>query len=280
VIPGRASETTRSTPQLSIDSVGIERLVCPPHDDNGDRRAQSRDPTRRLNTGNALSSSEISPDDVSTLLERFTVVPAATRSGGIPATGWARLAMALQPLHGSSDVLLIADLADGTSIVIDWGRRDYWRYGGSGIFPVDATVTNVRIYRAPGARLPYLVEQPDDLSTLLWYVGLHAFPDATAWWFADNCRYQLTRWPDLTSLVHSPDQVRMTALLGAGIYTADELGRAAGVSMRDAQTLINALGLMGLLRETPVLAGSPVVQVATERKLGLFGRLRARLGNI
>ncbi|TBN58081.1 hypothetical protein EYE40_12130 [Glaciihabitans arcticus] len=230
-------------------------------------------------TGYIISTYDISPDDVSTLLERFTVVPAATRSGGIPATGWARLAMALHPLHGSSDVLVIADLADGTSIVIDWGRKDYWRHGGTGLFPVEATMTNVRIYRAPGARLPFLVEKPDDLSTLLWYVGFHAFPDATAWWFADDCRYQLSRWPDFTSLEHDPDHVRMTALLGSGTYTAQELGQAAGVSPVAAQRLLNALGLMGLLRETPVLAGAPVVPT-TERSRGLFGRLRARLGLI
>ena len=223
-----------------------------------------------------MSSVDIQPEDVSTLLERFTVVPAATRSGGIPATGWARLAMALHPLHGTSDAIVLVDLADGSTIVIDWGRRDYWWHGGS-VVPIEPTITNVRLFRGAGARLPYMVEQPDDLQTLLWHVGVHAFPNAIAWWFADAARYQLSGWPDFTSVQHTPDQVRMTALLGTAPFTAGELAAAAGVDLVDAQRLLNALSLMALVREIPIEVGDEPTTVA-ERPRGLFARLRARLG--
>jgi len=223
-----------------------------------------------------MSSIDINPDDVSTLLEHFVVVPAATRSGGIPATGWARLAMAVHPLHGTSDAIVLVDLADGSTIVIDWGRKDYWWHGAS-MVPIEPTITNVRLYRGAGARLPYMVEQPDDLQTLLWHVGIHAFPNAIAWWFADAARYRLSGWPDFTSVAHTPDQVRMTALLGTAPFTAGELAVAAGVDLVDAQVLLNALSLMALVREIPIEVGDEPIVIA-ERPRGLFARLRARLG--
>ena len=227
-------------------------------------------------SGCLITSIDFTPEDVSALLERFTAVPAATRFGGIPATGWARLAMVLHPLHGSTDCLVLVDLAEGSTIVIDWGRKDYWWPGG-GVIPIDPTISNVRIFRGQGARLPYMLEEPDDLSTLLWHVGLHAFPTTPAWWLTDDVRYQLSRWPDFTAFAHSPDHVRLTALLGQAPHTATELARAGGVQETHAQRLINTLSLMGLVREVPIEDGAPAPQT-TERPRGLFGRLRARWG--
>ncbi|MGV8886271.1 MAG: hypothetical protein ACOH1T_11890 [Microbacteriaceae bacterium] len=228
--------------------------------------------------GSIIPPQDLHPEDVALLLERFTVVPAATRSGGIPATGWARLAMAVNPLQGSSDAIVLVDLADGALIVIDWGRKDYW-WQSAGPVPVEPTITNIRLLRGEGARLPYMVEEPDDLQTLLWHVGIHAFPNAIAWWFTEGSRYQLTRWPDFTSFAHEPDDVRMTALLGTAPYSTTELAAAAGVDIVDAQRLLNALSLMGLVRETPVEASAaPPPPPVTERPRGLFSRLRARLG--
>lgn len=226
--------------------------------------------------GSLISTADLQPDDVSTMLERFIAVPAATRSGGIPATGWARLAMVLHPLYGTHDALVLADLDEGSTVLVDWGRKHYW-WRGAAVVPNAPTIANVRLFRGEGARLPYMLEQPDDLSTLLWHIGINAFPHSPAWWLAEGQRYQLSRWPDFTSFAHDPEQVRMTALLGTGPFTAPELAAAAGVDPIDTQRLINALSLMGLLRETPIELGeAPPAPV--QRPRGLFSRLRSRWG--
>jgi hypothetical protein len=210
--------------------------------------------------------------DVASLVDRFTAVPPATRSGGIPATGWSRIALVLQGLHGEADALVLIELDDGGSIVIDWGRKDYWWRGGADFFPKDPSVLNVRLYRGAGARLPFMQEQPGELASLLWIIGLYSFANQPAWWFNVGSRQRLVRWPDFTTLEHDADQVKMTALLASKPLNADELARTAGTTTEEAQRLINTLGLMGLLTE--VFIDAPVVE---ENRLGLFSRLRARL---
>ena len=228
-----------------------------------------------------ISISDSSSDDVGTLLDKFVAVPAATRHGGIPATGWARVAMALLGLRGESEALLLIDLADDALIVVDWGRKDYWWQGGTGVFPEQPTISKVRVYRGDGARLPFMLEQPSELPALLWLVGIHAFPTSPAWWLGESMAYRLTRWPDFAALAVDPDDVSMTALLSKSALTSHELAAAAGVDLNKAQRLINALSLMRLVRETPPVVHQAPVAVAApvvESKRGLFSRLRARLG--
>ena len=192
----------------------------------------------------------------------------------MPAVGWARVAMALQTLQGLPDAVLLVDLADGGLIVVDWGRKDYWWQRAPQAFPLRPTISKIRVYREEGARLPFMLEQPAELSSLLWLVGIHAFPQAPAWWLAEGVSYQLARWPDFTVLAHATEHVSMTALLARRAYSADELAVAADVDPAMAQSFINALSLMGLLRET---ASAPAAVVEVQAP-GLFARLRARLG--
>lgn len=203
-------------------------------------------------------------------------MPAATRGGGVPVTGWARVAMAIHMLADQAEALMLIDLSDGALIIIDWGRKDYWWLGGSGTFPLEPTVNKVRLFRGTGARLPYMQEQPSDLASLLWNIGLHAFPTMPAWWLDADAYYRLDRWPDFNSLDYLPEHVRMTALLGTGTYSTASLAASSGVTRDSAQNILNALGLMGLLRvEQPSESeGTAPAQAAP----GLFARMRARLG--
>lgn|GEM_PF-5494277 len=224
----------------------------------------------------SLISDSSQSTDFSELLDKFTAVPAATRGGGVPVTGWARVAMAVQSLADQSEALMLVDLADGALIIIDWGRKDYWWLGGSGTFPQHPTVNKVRVFRGAGARLPFMQEQPSDLASLLWNIGLHAFPSGPAWWLDADAHYRLDRWPDFNSLEYRPEHVRMTALLGTGIYSAASLALSSGATRDSAQNMLNALGLMGLLRaEQP---SEPEGGSAHAPAPGLFARLRARWG--
>ena len=225
----------------------------------------------------AILNNSPSVDDIR---DRLVAVPAATRSGGVPARGWARLAMVLQGLHRTAQAIIVVDMSDGGNLAIDWGRKDYWWNGAPAVFPADPTIASIRMLRGDGAQLPFLRESPLPLEPLLWNIGIAAFPSTQAWWFSDGGRYRATRWPNYTVLEHDPDQVRMTALLGSAALTPTELALAANVEPSAAQRLLNALGLLGLVRELPVgetdVSVRPV-DVPTQRK-GLFSRLRARLG--
>jgi hypothetical protein len=128
---------------------------------------------------------------------------------------------------------------------------------------------------------PPLFELPgSNLDRLLWVMGLHSFQDDGAFWLRSGDRFRLSRWPDLTTLEHSMDQMRMIAMLGNIALTVEQLATAADVPLADAQRLINALSLMGVLESSAETSAAvieqPVPAASTHR--GLFSRLREKLG--
>jgi hypothetical protein len=122
------------------------------------------------------------------------------------------------------------------------------------------------------------------LEPLLWWIGLHAFGDEPAPWLVPGARYRLRRWPSLSGVAVDLDQVRMIAMLGNAFATAAELAAAAHTRIEDAQRLINALTLAGILRRSvdalpPAAAlGNGLGAVSGNPTVGLFARLRERWG--
>ena len=131
------------------------------------------------------------------------------------------------------------------------------------------TATEPPIFALPG----------QDLDTLLWVMGLHSFQDDRAFWLRPGDRYRLTRWPDLTSLDHTIDQMRMVAMLGNISLSVEQLAEAADVELAVAQRLVNALSLMGVVESAIETHARPVDEAPTPVPArGLFSRLRAKLG--
>ena len=129
---------------------------------------------------------------------------------------------------------------------------------------------------------PPLFELPGaHLDTLLWTMGLHSFQDARAFWLRPGDQYRLTRWPDLAAIDHTMDQMRMIAMLGNIALTVEQLAVAADVESAQAQRLINALSLMGVIESVQeARAAAAVVQAppAASVHRSLFSRLREKLG--
>ena len=212
-------------------------------------------------------------------VEQFVVVPAATRNGGVPAIGWSRVAMALRALQTESSGVVLVELVAAGQIVIDLARRSYWWTLQPADFPLKPRVARIRIATGDGVEVPFVQEQPGKLDELLWYIGRLAFPSEPAWWLTDGDRYRLAQWPNLTELAHEPEDLRMIALLARVPLSADDLAIASGVPLDSAIALINTLDLMGLL--VAVAGGpapEPVVKPEPARAMGLFARLRSRLG--
>lgn len=117
-----------------------------------------------------------------------------------------------------------------------------------------------------------------NLDTLLWTMGQHSFQDASAFWLRQGDHFRLTRWPDLTSLDHSIDQMRMIAMLGNIALSVEQLAEAANVELGQAQRLVNALSLMGVLESAVEARAAARVAVAPSAHRSLFSRLRDKLG--
>lgn len=217
------------------------------------------------------------PPPSSNILDQLATVPAHTRDGGVPAVGWARLALVLNTLHGVENAVLLIEFADEERLIIDWARGDYWWTTPLSEVPAAPTVTRVRMSRVPGTTIPFVQEQPERLAPLLWTIGLHAFPTESAWWQLPGSRFLVTSWPNFTDLDHDPAHVRMTALLARTPMTPEQLARAARVDPLLATLFVNALDLMGHLEVLPAAAEAPM-DVSSPPVSSLFSRLRARLG--
>jgi len=218
----------------------------------------------------------------------------------VPSFGWTGVAIALHRLQQQPTAsIVVVRQADHLPLVVDVETNAYWWDTPLTAFPaepvdidvvVEAKDPAVEASRAPGT----------DLDALLWLIGNNSFLGELAWWLQRDDRYKLVRWPNFTMLTHTPEQMRMTAMLGYTFLPVGELANASESDPAEARRLVNAFSLMRLLRaESPgpaaVAAGSSssassssasssssdpeYVRVAPQpRRGGLFSRLRDRLG--
>ena len=195
--------------------------------------------------------------------------------------GWAGAATAVHACQQMAvPMTLRLDVSAHDVIAIDFAYNAYEWSVSLDDFP--AAPATVLVETRPGLPDAPTLELPGSpLDPLLWSIGFHAFSDEPAPWLAPGNRYRLRRWPSLTGLTISLDQVRMIAMLGNAFATADELSAAAGTSAADARRMINALSVAGILRRS---AGAPALEtlhrpaVTTSGTTGLFARLRERWG--
>lgn len=178
---------------------------------------------------------------------------------------------------------LISVTADGMPpLLIDVAERAYWWDLELNDFP--ATATGLRLSVNFPGEIPVPSRAGHPIEPLLWAIGSASFAGAAAPWLEPGGRYKLRRWPNLTSMAHTSDQLRLTSMLSHAHLTALELSAVAESTLEEAQTLINTYSLMGLLRYVPDSAAAnaaPAVRPpAAEQSSGhgLFSRLRIRLG--
>jgi hypothetical protein len=154
-------------------------------------------------------------------------------------------------------------------------------------FPTAPRYVDVETESTPVDSPPLFDLPGRNLDALLWTIGLNAFSGESASWLHPKERYKLRRWPNLTELEPTIDQMRMIAVLGTSSFSPTELATAAGVDVSTVRNLVNALSLMGLLHVTEDAPEfpEPTFPVTTtpstetvEAPPSLFKRLRERLG--
>lgn len=203
------------------------------------------------------------------------------RLDSTPEIGWAGAALAMHSMRqASASVILTLEVADHESIVVDLRYHAFVWPTPLTEFPAHPRAVTVGVEQTP-IDAPPAFELPGlNLDTLLWAIGVRAFADRPAPWLNPELRHTLSRWPNITVLTPSMEQLRMTAMLANAPYTAQELAAAAGAPLTDALNLINAYSLMGILKELSHVDAPPSGQGTSAQppSRGLFRRLRERLG--
>jgi hypothetical protein len=194
--------------------------------------------------------------------------------------GWTEAAMAVKSvLSLNTPMHLKMHIEMHGPLLIDFRHHAFSWSTPLAIFPVDAVHTGLETVPTSPEDPPYFELPGQNLDGLLWEMGINSFGGGAAYWLSPDERYKLTRWPNLTLHTHNLSQVRMIAVLGNGYASTAELAAFTGVDISEAQRLINALSLMGILtRSVAAPAPALVPQTAAAKRQSLFGRLRKRLG--
>ncbi|MEO8261635.1 MAG: hypothetical protein ABI566_03610 [Pseudolysinimonas sp.] len=205
----------------------------------------------------------------------------APEPGAYPVTvGWTEAAVAVKSILSlKTPVHLKMNVEMHGPLLVDFGHHAFSWSTPLELFPVDAVHTGLETIPTTVDAPPYFELPGQNLDGLLWEMGVNSFGGAAAFWLSADERYHLTRWPNLTHHKHNLSQVRMIAALGNGYASATELAAFAGVDISEAQRLVNALSLMGILsRSASAPAPVAVAPTVAAQRRSLFSRLRKRLG--
>ncbi|MEL0625473.1 DUF2510 domain-containing protein [Salinibacterium amurskyense] len=195
----------------------------------------------------------------------------------LTAETWNKLNRAItDAVNSPTEPLVELRFSDAPTLVIDPRGCAYWWAD---------SLDNLATASADGdvetVARPLGIHQDEagrDWEPLVWLIGTHAQPDSFDPLSLSGARFKLRRWPNLTTLSHTTEQMGMTAMLGAAYLTVTELASLAKVDVDEARRLISTFELMGLLTHTVDTIAEEARQplAAQPAKEGIFSRLKAR----
>jgi len=206
--------------------------------------------------------------------------------------GWRSVATAMHSMRQlPMPMLLTVVMQDCEPLWVDFSTsRYYWERS---LLAMPEMPGGVTVYSQPleVGNPPYPWVPWRAMDPLLWQIGRFAFGGERATWMRPGDRYALQRWPNLTEIPHTADEIRMIATLANGYLTAQELALLTGQDEPTAQQVLNRLSLMGAVKPAagPLAPPSIVTQAQGQPQrlalestpassFGLFNRLRDRLG--
>ena len=192
------------------------------------------------------------------------------------ASEWAKVAEAITIASGNVAPTVLAITSPSfPMLVIDVSERAYWWKAEIVDFPMFPAEITVRSHVREEVIMP--TGAGFDLNPLLWMIGTIGYAHTPAPWLADGARYRLRRWPNMTSLPHDADQLRMTSILSHAPLSVKELSAIAETEQIAANSLLAALSLMNVLRVLPGASSDEVGAPApAPAPRGFFARLRGR----
>ncbi|QYH34811.1 DUF2510 domain-containing protein [Salinibacterium sp. M195] len=195
----------------------------------------------------------------------------------LTADTWNALNRAItEAVHSPAEPLVELRFIDAPTLVIDPRGQLYW--WADSIDNLASTSSDSDVETVPRPLGIHHNEAGRDWEPLVWLVGTQAEPESFDPLSLSGARFKLRRWPNLTTLKHTTDQMTMTAMLGAAYLTVTELASLAKVETDDARRLVSTFELMGLLTHTVDTTADAARDPfsAPQAKEGIFSRLKAR----
>ena len=211
------------------------------------------------------------------------------KAGSLPSQPVTTLADALYDMLQQADrmrVMQITDVEEGGTIFVFFPERIFFLEGRLSSVHGTERVCVVEAPRddddvAMTARLA--MAQP--LMRLLVLAGLSNSKGTLLPQLDPAMAYRLNRWPTMEMLGAVPSLLKVSAYLIKRAGTVQEMTARTGLLPEAVADALNACALNGYLETVPreraveqSPAQPPVKQAATKAKLGLFQRIRAKLG--
>ena len=193
-------------------------------------------------------------------------------SGDPPSVGtsWGPL---IEAMRSAGSRLIAVEFANLPELRIDMAERVFWWDVVLSELPQESFAFEVRL-EASLARPPVAGR---DLEALLWMTGTTTTDHSIADGLDMRLRYKLRRWPNLASLPHTTQDLRMTSILAYASLTPAKLSVVAGAPLPEVRVLLGTYVLMGLVVASADSGDSAAErQPVPARSGGLFDRLRDR----
>lgn len=200
-------------------------------------------------------------------------------TGTIPlSTGQRALDVVLE--HGSTPIRIVDD---EHSVIIERSRRQYFGEDNQEVVKalLLADDKDVQIEEIDVDRLAEFTGglTAHELDTPLWEAVLDHSDGKLMNGLSPNQAYRLRRWPDFKKLDHKPIHVRLTVFLSKRGGDINALARLSGIPVERVIDFVNACHALHYLEaQTEPVTSPPPQTKANKSKLGLFSRIRARLG--
>ena len=178
----------------------------------------------------------------------FASGPAALPAGPEDAVqGWSGAALTIHSMRAAGvPTVLDVEVAGHPPLTIDMRTATFSWQLELDRFPAEPSAVAVSV-RIVEKNAPAPFEGGAPLDGLLWKMGFAAFPEELAPWLTAGDAYRLRRWPELSGFEPDTDPLRQAAMLSNGVFTLEQLAGFTGRSIEPTRTLLNALGLMGVL---------------------------------
>jgi Protein of unknown function (DUF2510) len=149
---------------------------------------------------------------------------------------WSELAIALLM---AGDDIVHAKAAGIPELTIDMVERIYWWERDLDSFPAYPDDLQVTTTARAEAAVPSIAGRY--IEPLLWRVGIGSLADAMFKRVDPTLRYKLRRWPDLSSMPHTANQLRMMTMLANAQLTPAELSAVTEIPAREVMSLLDVV---------------------------------------
>jgi hypothetical protein len=186
--------------------------------------------------------------------------PVSSAQDAAPGTpdSWEAVASAINQLQVNDKAVLLTVEGDFSPVLFDFKTVQVYTETSLQALPTSPQNVTLRVESIDPSNPPspwFDWIAPD---AFLWRIGTLAFTDSVAPWLIPGDAYVLNKWPNLSLIDHTVDEIRAISMLANGLLSIDQLARVAQITTAVSGRVISKLSLLGMLKSAPALPDTSI----------------------